>query len=74
MLSITYKVKLLDLRKQKPKLGFHPLAELFKATHKIKTGKSQIAKSNKNESNIRREYENFEGDVKRKVKHKRCLV
>ena len=29
-LSLTDKVKLLDLHKQKPKLGCHPLAKLFK--------------------------------------------
>ena len=29
-LSLTDKVKLLDLHKQKPKLGCHPLAELSK--------------------------------------------
>ena len=31
-LSLTDKVKLLDLHKQKPKLGCRPLAELFKDT------------------------------------------
>ena len=31
-LSLTDKVKLLDLRKQKPKLGYRPLTELFKET------------------------------------------
>ena len=33
-------VKLLDLHKQKPKLGCHSLAELFKETYNIKVGKS----------------------------------
>ena len=65
-LSLTDKVKLLDLHKQKPKLGCHPLGELFKETSNIEIGKSQIANILKNESNIRREYENFEGDAKRK--------
>ena len=65
-LSLTDKVKLLDFHKQKPKLGCHPLAELFKETYNIEIGKSQIAKIIRNESNIRREYENFEGDMKRK--------
>ena len=65
-LSLTDKVKLLDLHKQKPKLGCHPLAELFKETYNIEIGKSQIAKIIKSESNIRREYENFESDMKRK--------
>ena len=50
-LSLTDKVKLLDLCKQKPKLGC-PLAELFKKTYNIKIGKSQIAKVIKNENNI----------------------
>ena len=59
-LSLTDKVKLLDLYKQKPKLGCRPLAELFKHISNIEIGKSQIAKIIKNESNIRREYENFE--------------
>ena len=52
-LSLTDKVKLLDLCKQKPKLDC-PLAELFKKTYSIKIGKSQIAKIIKNENNIRR--------------------
>ena len=65
-LSLTDKVNLLDLHKQKPKLGCRPLAELFKETYNIEIGKSQIAKIIKNESNIRREYENFEGDMKKK--------
>ena len=65
-LSLTEKLKLLDLHKQKPKLDCRPLAELFKETYNIKIGKSQIAKIIKIESNIRREYENFEGDMKRK--------
>ena len=59
-------MKLLDLHKHKPKLGCRPLAELFKENYNIKIGKSQIAKILKNESNIRREYENFEGDMKKK--------
>ena len=63
-LSLTDKVKLLDLHKQKPKLGCRLLAELFKGTYNI--SKSQITKIINNESNIRREYENFEGDMKRK--------
>ena len=65
-LSPTDKVKLLDLHKQKPKFGCHPLAELFKETYIIEISKSQIAKILKNESNSRREYENLEGDIKRK--------
>ena len=65
-LSLTDKVNLLDLHKQKPKLGCRPLAERFKETYNIEIGKSQIAKIIKNESNIRREYENFEGDMKKK--------
>ena len=65
-LSLTDKVKFLDLHKQKPKLGCRPLAELFKETSKSVIGKLQIAKIIKNESNIRREYENFKGDMKRK--------
>ena len=47
--SLTDKVKLLDLHKQKPKLGWPPLAEHFKETYNIKIGKSQIAKIIKNE-------------------------
>ena len=43
-LSLTDKMKFLDLHKQKPKLGCRPLAELFKETYNIETGKSQIAK------------------------------
>ena len=66
LLSVTEKVKLLYLHKQKPKLGSRPLAELFKETFDIKIGKSQIAKIIKNKINIRREYENSEGDMKRK--------
>ena len=50
----------------KLKLGCRPLAELFKETYNIEIGKSQIAEIIKNESNIRRKYENFEGDIKRK--------
>ena len=65
-LFLTDKVKLLDLYKQKPKLGCRPLAEILKKTYNIEIGKSQIAKIIKNESNIRREYENFEGDMKKK--------
>ena len=63
MLSLTDMVKLLDLHKQKPELGCCPLAELFKETYNIEIGKSQIEKIIKNKSNIRREYENFEGDI-----------
>ena len=63
-LSLTDKVKLLDLKKQKPKLGCRPLSELFKEIYNIEIGKSHIAKIIKNESNIRREHENFEGDMK----------
>ena len=43
-LSLTEKVKLLDLHKQKPKLGCRPLAEHFKDTGNIVIGKSQIVK------------------------------
>ena len=64
--SLTDKVKLLDLYKQKPNLGCHQLAEVFKETYNIEIGKSKIAKIIKNESNIQRKYENFEGDMKRK--------
>ena len=42
MLSLTDKVMLFDLHKQKPKLGCRPLAELFKETYNIKISKSQI--------------------------------
>ena len=63
--SLTDKMRLLDLRKQKPRFGCRPLAELFKETYNIQIGKSQIAKIIKNEINIRREYENFKGDMKR---------
>ena len=63
-LSLTDKVKLLDLHKQKPKLGCRPLTELFKETYSIEIGKTQITKIIKNESNIQREYDNFEGDMK----------
>ena len=49
----------------KPKLGCRPLAELFQETYNTEIGKSQMAKIVKSESNIRREYENFEGDMKR---------
>ena len=65
-LFLTDKVKLLNLHKQKPKLGCRPLAELFKETYITKIGKSQIAKIIENESNIRREYKNFEGDKKKR--------
>ena len=44
ILSLTDKMKFLDLHKQKPKLGCHPFAELFKETYNIEIGKSQIAK------------------------------
>ena len=64
-LSLTNKVKLLDLHKQKPKLGCRQLGERFKEAYNIEIGKSQIVKFIKNESNIRREYENFERDMKR---------
>ena len=40
-LFLTDKVNLLDLRKQKPKLGWRPLAELFKDTYNITIDKSQ---------------------------------
>ena len=65
-LSLTNKVKLLDLHKLKPKIGCRQLGERFKEAYNIKIGKSQIVKFIKNESNIRGEYENFEGDMKRK--------
>ena len=65
-LFLTDKMKLLDLNKQKPKLGYLALTELFKKTCDIEIGKLQIAKMIKNESNIRRKYEIFEGDMKRK--------
>ena len=39
-LSLTDKVKLLDLYKQKPKLGCRLLVELFKETYNIEIGKS----------------------------------
>ena len=73
-LRLTDKVKLLDLHKQKPKLGCRRLAELFKETYNIEIGKSQIAKIIKNESNIRREYENVEGDMKRKKMAKYDII
>ena len=61
-------MKILDLLKQKPKLGCRPLAERFKETsYNIEIGKLQIAKYIKNKSNIRRKHENFEGDMKRKM-------
>ena len=40
-LSLTDKVKLLDLHKQKPKLGCRSLAEPSKETYNIEIGKSQ---------------------------------
>ena len=64
MLSLTEKVKLLDLQK-KAKFCCLPLAVLFNETYNIEIGKTQIAKIIKNERNIRRKYENFEGDMKR---------
>ena len=39
-LSLTDKVKLLDLYKQKPKLGCRLLVELFKETYNTEIGKS----------------------------------
>ena len=72
-LSLTDKVKLLDLYKQKPTLGC-PLAELFKETYNIKIGKSQIAKIIKNENNTRREYESFESDIERKKIAKHGII
>ena len=66
MLSQAGRVKLLDLHKQKLNLGCRPLGELLEETYNIEIGKSQIAKIITNENNIRREYENFEGDMKRK--------
>ena len=65
-LSLTNKVKLLNLHKQKPKPSCRPLAELSKETYNIEISESQIAKIIKYESNIQREYENFESDMKRK--------
>ena len=73
-LSLNEKVKLLDLHKQKPKLGCRPLAELFKETYNIKIGKLQIAEIIKNEGNIRRKYEHFEGDMKRKKTAKYGII
>ena len=73
-LFLTDKVKLLHLHKQKPKIGCRPLAELFKETYNIKIGKPQIAKIIKNESNVRREYKNFEGDMKRKKIKKSGII
>ena len=73
-LSLTDKVMLLDLHKKKPKLGCRPLAELFKEAYNIEIVKSQIAKTIKNKSNIQREYENFEGDMKRKDTTKYCII
>ena len=61
MLSLTDKVKLLDLQKE-AKFCCLPLAVLFNETYNIEIGKTQIAKIIKN---IRRKYENFEGDMKR---------
>ena len=73
-LSLTDKARLLDLHKQKPEPGCRPLAELFKETYNIEIDKSQIAKIRKNESNIRREHENFEGDMKRKKRAKYDII
>ena len=64
-LSLTEKMKLLDLQKEKAKFRCLPLAVLFNETYNIEIGKIQIAKVRKNERNIRRKYENFEGDMKR---------
>ena len=50
------------------------MAKLFKENYNIKIGKSQIAKIIKNESNIRREYENFEGDMKKKMVAKYDII
>ena len=41
-LSLTDKVNLLNLHKQKPKLVCRQLAEIFKETYNIEIGKSQI--------------------------------
>ena len=65
-LSLTAKVNLLDLHKKTPKFRCHHIAQIFKETSNIEIVKSQIAKIIKNESNVRREYKNFEGDMKRK--------
>ena len=43
-LSLTDKVNLLNLHKQKPKLVCRQLAEIFKETYNIEIGKSQIWK------------------------------
>ena len=51
-----------------------PKAELFKETYNIEIGKSQLAKIAKNESNIQREYENFERDMKRKKIAKYAII
>ena len=64
-LSLTEKMKLLDLQKEKAKFRCLPLAVLFNETYNIEIGKIQIAKVRKNERNIPRKYENFEGDMKR---------
>ena len=64
-LSLTEKMKLLDLQKEKAKFRCLPLAVLFNETYNIEIGKIQIAKVRKNERNIRRKHENFEGDMKR---------
>ena len=64
-LSLTEKMKLLDLQKEKAKFRCLPLAVLFNETYNIEIGKIQIAKVRKNERNIRRQHENFEGDMKR---------
>ena len=78
-LSLTNKVKLLNLHKQKPKPSCRPLAELSKETYNIEISESQIAKIIKYESNIQREYENVESDIEKKEDskvwyHKRCVV
>ena len=41
-LSLTDKVNLLNLHKQKPELVCRQLAEIFKETYNIEIGKSQI--------------------------------
>ena len=71
--SLIDKVRFLDLHKQKPKLGCRSLAELFKVIYTIEIGKSQTAKIIKNESNIQREYESFEGDMKKKIAKKKKI-
>ena len=49
MLSLTGKVKLLDLHKKTPKFRCRHIAQIFKETSNIEIGKSQIAKIIKNE-------------------------